>query len=619
MKNWLTALSNVCAIRKAILGRPRRRRNPRAIDPPAMIEAMEPRLLLTAGSIEFQDGVVTIAGTRHEDTALVELEPFGDTDLAVFSLTNQHGTQTRVIPAAQVVRVEFYGGNRADHFTNLTSIPSLAKGGRGNDVLIGGGGADVLEGGDGNDSLEGHGGNDVLRGGRHNDTLLGHAGNDDLGGGTGNDSIYGMDGRDTVSGGNGDDVLVGGSGDDELIGGRGDDYLIGGDGDDTLKGGDGSDVLVGGSGDDELKGGRGNDNIEGGNGDDDLFGSYGDDTLDGGAGDDNLFGQAGHDRLDGGSGHDELRGGLGHDTMIGGSGNDFLWGGRGNDNLYGRDGNDELFGGAGHDGVFGGDGLDVVSGGAGTTRYLVSANNLLQLAFETLEIQDLQNKDATIRFSNLDAVWTNEEIESVDEGFHRIHVATGNTTLLEDRFPGGGVELPAGLGQPIMMRRAIAHPSGLYAGFNHGNATVSFYDSAFSSQTFAAQVAIHEIGHNWDAASEVEPWVVPNSSDFANMDGMHFDNYIDAFRHLSNWQPLEGGDDVLLPPGVSVSLNGGWTYASDADFVRYYGRTNPREDFATTFAAVLMGDEYFGDENAAPLKTAIVSEWIAAVAANPTP
>src|SRR5690606_28547061 len=95
----------------------------------------------------------------------------------------------------------------------------------------------------------------------------------------------------------------------------------------------GSSRLDGDNGRDIIMGLAGNDVLRGMGGDDRLFGDEGNDDLQGGSGNDLLYGGAGNDILDGGTGDDELYGDSGNDTLIGGSGNDLLNGGAGNDNL----------------------------------------------------------------------------------------------------------------------------------------------------------------------------------------------------------------------------------------------------------------------------------------------
>jgi Ca2+-binding RTX toxin-like protein len=102
-------------------------------------------------------------------------------------------------------------------------------------------------------------------------------------------ATFGSPFRDIILKGGGDNVVFaragnddvyGDGGDDELFGERGRDWLFGEAGDDELFGGNGADLLVGGTGNDELNGGAG---------DDDIAGERGNDTLTGGGGEDWFF------------------------------------------------------------------------------------------------------------------------------------------------------------------------------------------------------------------------------------------------------------------------------------------------------------------------------------------
>ena len=118
---------------------------------------------------------------------------------------------------------------------NLTQAEvEIAVGGRGNDVLIGGGRSSVfIRAGDGDD---------IVIGGAANDVLSGENGDDLIDGGAGNDLIRGHRGRDVLLGGVGDDILDGGLDDDRLSGGDGNDVLKGAQGDDVIDGGGGIDI-----------------------------------------------------------------------------------------------------------------------------------------------------------------------------------------------------------------------------------------------------------------------------------------------------------------------------------------------------------------------------------------
>ncbi len=121
-----------------------------------------------------------------------------------------------------------------------------AKGGSGDDTIIGNTLANELNGGTGNDTLRGGGkgdtlkggaGRDILDGGKGNDTLIGGGRGDTLKGGSGKDALRGDAGNDKLRGGNGDDTLKGQAGNDKLWGNGGADRFVFGDGGgkDTIK------------------------------------------------------------------------------------------------------------------------------------------------------------------------------------------------------------------------------------------------------------------------------------------------------------------------------------------------------------------------------------------------
>lgn len=203
----------------------------------------------------------------------------------------------------------------------------IARGGSGNDRILGNGTNIELYGDDGNDILTGGLNDDIIHGGAGDDQIIGRHGRDTLHGDDGNDSIRGDDVyintdspisydessyRDWISGGNGNDVLEGDIGDDRLDGGEGNDFIVGGWDSDELFGGAGNDTLLGGGVngyfDVDRKDGKSLDKG------DILHGEAGDDSLNGGLGNDALNGSEGNDRLAGGYGDDEYLGGSGDDT-----------------------------------------------------------------------------------------------------------------------------------------------------------------------------------------------------------------------------------------------------------------------------------------------------------------
>ncbi|SLN68350.1 RTX-I toxin determinant A from serotypes 1/9 [Aquimixticola soesokkakensis] len=109
-------------------------------------------------------------------------------------------------------------------------------GGAGNDTIVTGDAAAVVNAGDGDDTLGATDGSAILNGEGGNDTLYGSdgAGSYVLDGGAGNDQIHG---------GAASEMLIGGAGADVLSGGGGDDSLVM-DTDDTATGGAGADSFL---------------------------------------------------------------------------------------------------------------------------------------------------------------------------------------------------------------------------------------------------------------------------------------------------------------------------------------------------------------------------------------
>jgi Ca2+-binding RTX toxin-like protein len=299
-----------------------------------------------------------------------------------------------------------------------------AKGGSGNNGIIGNDGPNILWGGAGNDGIDGEGGADLLYGGDDNDTLLGGAGNDTLAGNNGADKLFGAEGADTMSGGSGldetsyedatngvnvtldglandgtpgegDNVIydvenvIGSKFPDKITGSASDNKLVGGPGNDQLTGGVGADTLDGGANADTLAGGDGPDTLIGGTENDQLSGDGGYDTLRGGPGSDGLNGGSDPDIADfstsaspvtvslaagsaSGEGTDKLIGVEGsygspfNDKLVGDANGNTLSGFEGDDTIMGGAGPDHLYGAAGDDTLNGELGNDEIVGGSGT-------------------------------------------------------------------------------------------------------------------------------------------------------------------------------------------------------------------------------------------------------------
>lgn len=201
---------------------------------------------------ELDDGVLKIDGSIFDDKVTVEVMKSSSrspssTKFRSGALKIQvtlRGTCIWKTALSDVESIEFSGRDGDDSFENLTSIPSFAEGGDGDDVLIGGSSADLLYGDDGDDEIDGGCGPDEIHGGDGSDVLSGGEQDDVIYGDGNSDTLHGDAGDDSLYGGSGGDSLYGDSGDDSLAGMKGDDGLFGGDGDDSLSGGQNEDRFL---------------------------------------------------------------------------------------------------------------------------------------------------------------------------------------------------------------------------------------------------------------------------------------------------------------------------------------------------------------------------------------
>ena len=559
-----------------------------------------------------------------------------------------------------VTSIHFHGNAGNDRFINNTSINSVAYGGAGSDVLWGGSGNDELYGELGNDVIFGWAGNDLLVGAAGNDQLFGGAGADQLHAGTGTDLANGGSGIDELVGrvsgnaylvhntlytispglfssgslegietvslyGNANDNMImvqgfkgnvnlhGNSGNDTLVGSSQDDYLYGGAGDDRIFGGLGDDQIVPGDGNDQIHGGGGHDllvatvtgNIDLNDGELQIFESDQRETdtfdqiegvmitamsdvgirmdaSDFTLGSVILIGGSGNDELIGGSQGDQLIGMGGNDLLIGNAGDDVLTGASGNDRLLGGDGADLLSGGSGNDGLYGGLGIDRLFGGEGLDRYLWQSEDV-SLGFQ--EAEDVRivftntTSPTTILYNgNLivygPANWSDNDVRTVDEALAVLQERTGNNVLLR-----------TAAGSGFTYERLGASTSS-YAAWNRG-ATQQFADGTFDlGERWVHQVIFHEVGHNWEREN-------PNWEDF---------------KAISGWTLEDMSDN----PDYQRGRVGNWYHLADADFARFYGRSNPVEDFATSFAAYFTDSigERSARANPIPAKMAFIEDFI---------
>jgi Ca2+-binding RTX toxin-like protein len=341
------------------------------------------------------------------------------------AVRDANGIIGRIIAVPTKGFAEYHGTAFDDVFVMAAGDAVVVHGNGGDDTLVGGTNAELLDGGADIDTASYANSavgvtvdlrlstGQVSAGDANGDTL------------TGIENLTGSALADSLHGNSGDNVLTGLAGADALVGDAGTDTAdysgssagvtvdlslgtgIGGDaqGDtlttienltgsafaDHLTGDAGVNVLTGGAGDDTLHGGAGADALNGGAGSD--FANYQSsavavtvDLLAGTAsggdaqGDtlvsiENLYGSSFDDHLTGNNARNVIGGELGDDTLVGNGGDDALNGEAGNDTLDGGDGADRLVGGAGLDTIHGGNGADSIDAGNGNDIVFGEAGN----------------------------------------------------------------------------------------------------------------------------------------------------------------------------------------------------------------------------------------------------
>ena len=171
-------------------------------------------------------------------------------------------------------------------------------------------------------------------------------------GGSGDDAVVGNAAINLLYGNAGDDYLVGLGGYDALIGGDGNDRLNGGIDADVMGGGDGNDVYVVDNVGDLIV------DVATPAGGIDTVLAYVSHELADGVENLTIIGR-GNINGTGNAMANQINGNNANNTLIGLAGNDILRGYGGNDLLYGGDGNDRLVGGLGYDALVGGRGADI--------------------------------------------------------------------------------------------------------------------------------------------------------------------------------------------------------------------------------------------------------------------
>lgn len=339
----------------------------------------------------------------------------------------------------------------------------IALAGNGDDMIYGGSGIDVVFGGDGNDTFEALDPEDNASSGGIVDVIFGNDGDDTINDRAANFTLaVGGAGDDVLIGGMSASFLIGGDDNDTLAGGPGVDVLLGDTLDfaassniaKVLSGfGDGNlsfDVQIG-PGDPEI---AGNDVLSGGPGFDFLVGGYGDDYLEGGDGAGLLFGDTFNFSASLGINFAESKDSQGQDdaTTHGKSGNllskalslfsanvgfdlvgqgaDTIVGSLGLDVAFGGDGPDKIYSGGGAvDLLFGNEGDDELRGGGDFTQLLAAVAGAAPNAMTIRDFGTRIRNGESLRMTGLD-----------DSSFSIMVGGIGNDKLFatpaEDGVPG---------------------------------------------------------------------------------------------------------------------------------------------------------------------------------------
>jgi Ca2+-binding RTX toxin-like protein len=126
--------------------------------------------LMTVPNPNGSGNALYVIGTAGGD--IIQVKPSGTSSFQV--VRNGQNLGTFALASYRRLIVRGQGGDDRIEVDRTLNLPSILDGGVGNDVILGGAGADVLLGGAGNDQLYGRGGRDILIGGTGADQLYGH-------------------------------------------------------------------------------------------------------------------------------------------------------------------------------------------------------------------------------------------------------------------------------------------------------------------------------------------------------------------------------------------------------------------------------------------------------------
>jgi Ca2+-binding RTX toxin-like protein len=429
-----------------------------------------------------QDGITSLGG---DDNAA------GDNARAIF---NASGILTSFTTTSPTI-----GDNDTINAGDGTNI---VLGGLGNDTLTSGSGKDFILGDNGNilrtstgiltditTTQPDLGGIDTINGGDGQNIVIGGNGADQITGGTGRDFVIGDNGKakldttgvltsietsdagiagshnDTINVSSGDNVILGGNGTDTITSTTGNDLIAGDNAKATFDSTGGNSIIRelistndGIGANDTINAGAGNNTIIGGFGQDGITSLGGHDNV---AGDNAqaVFNASGiltfftttspaigdNDTINAGDGRNIILGGFGADSLTSGSGSDFIAGDHGNATLTAtgvltdftttqpENGDvDTINGGDGQNIVLGGNGADQITGGTG--RDSVIGDNGKAKLDSTGVLTSIETSDAGVAGSHNDTinVSSGDNVILGGNGTDNITSTTGNDLIAGD-------------------------------------------------------------------------------------------------------------------------------------------------------------------------------------------
>ncbi|MCA8997093.1 MAG: hypothetical protein KDA80_08905 [Planctomycetaceae bacterium] len=277
--------------------------------------------------------------------------------------------------------------------------------------------------------------------------------------------------------------------------------------------------------------------------------------ISGGDGNDIVIGGTGMDRLDGGPGDDQVQGDEGNDLIIGGSGKDLLTGGQGHD-------------------AFISDEFDKQIEDRENFVYTNSAGGMEKVWEPVMALKNTtQPTTHGGGFVGGAASWSERERDTVNEAVWKLFYFGWGNAFLRTRFNDGRIDM--------MREGSLQDETG------NVNTKITAYNSygvlSFNNNTFAPtsepdRIIWHEFSHNWDDGTDQQ--ILFNHA-VSNRE------FYDGFNAIAGWKSVS--DQEL--PGEEWNEDHSYRYRNrdnDLDgFLTKHGKSNPKEDWATTFDATV--------------------------------